>query len=406
MKKSLFAVAYWIFIDILFLAIIGVFTTHPINWFIAILIVVLCSVYSIVKSIKDTGYIKQTLAIPENNHKPVYDYIRALAVLFIMFVHVLALDWPYASGMAGTPLYEALNLIRCISGVGGNCLFLMISGALLLRFKDENLLTFYGRRFTKIIVPLVIYYFYYLWEYNAQRYTSFTTAIYKIITADYSKANVHHFWLIYVIISLYVLVPFLRYMLKELPYKKMTALIFVLYIYFVLTKVIINENAMPMNFTFWLMIFLIGYWYSLDESRKYDNIAMVAGGIALILFEVAIHMYPPMSDDLAAHYPYMIVASVGIMASFFKLGDKLKNIYLIRLISQYSYGIILGHMLVLVFAVRKYCYAFTSSLMHKGMGFLFLSLATLMGSVIIAYFIDNITVKPISALFDIKKVNN
>ena len=41
--------------------------------------------------------------------------------------------------------------------------------------------------------------------------------------------------------------------------------------------------------------------------------------------------------------------------------------------------------------------------MHKGMGFLFLSLATLMGSVIIAYFIDNITVKPISALFDIKK---
>lgn len=403
MKKNLIAVAYWVSIDILFLAILGVFTTHPINWLVAIPIVLLCSVYSIVKSIKGTDYIKQSLALPENNHKPVYDYIRSLAVLFIMFVHVLALDWPYAADMAGTPLYEVLNLIRCISGVGGNCIFLMISGALLLRFKEENLLSFYGRRFTKIIVPLVIYYFYYLWEYNAQRYTSFKTAIYKIITADYSKANVHHFWLIYVIISLYVLVPFLRYMLNNMPYKQLTAMVFVLYIYFVLTKVIINGDAMPMNFTFWLLIFLIGYWYSLDESRKYDNIAMIAGGVALILFEIAIHINPMLSDDLASHYPFMIVVSVGIMAIFFKHADKLKNIYLIRLISQYSYGIILGHMLVLVFAVRKYLYVFTSSLMYKGAGFLFLSIVTLIGSVVLAYFIDNITVKPVSAIFDIKK---
>ena len=403
MKKKVLSTIYWIIIDILFLILIGVFSTHPVNWLIVFAIIIAMSCFSIVKSIKNENYISQTLAIPDNNHKPVYDYIRALAVIFIMFVHVIAMDWPYAGDLQGTLLYEVLNLIRCISGVGGNCIFLMISGALLLSFKEEGLLSFYGRRFIKIIIPLVVYYFYYLWEYNGQRDTNLGQEIYRIITADYSKANVHHFWLIYVIISLYLFVPFLRYMLKDVPYRIMTGMVLVLYLYYVLTKVIINDNAMPMHFTFWMLIFLIGYWYSLEESRKYDSVAIVAGFIALVLFEIAIHINPSMSDELEAHYPYMIVVSVGIMAIFFKCKDRLKNRYFIRLISQYSYGIILGHMLVLVFAVRKYCYVFVSSLMYKGLGFLFLSTITLIGSIIIAYLIDNIMVKPITAIFDLKK---
>ena len=398
MKKGSLEVVYWFIINLITIVLACLFSSHKANLWVVAIGVVGFSMYSIFKSYKTPGYLPNTLAILKNNRKPVYDYIRIIAVVFIISVHILGPDWENTKGMENTIIYHVLNYIRCFTGVSGDCLFIMISGALLLGFKEESVLTFYRKRLTKVAIPLVIYYLFYLWQYDAMGGLSVLQVIKKIITADYTGANVYHFWLIYIIISLYVIVPFLRYMLKDMPYKVLTSLVSVMFIYYLLTKLIINESAMPMHFSFWLMMFIMGYWYGNSETRKYDNIAIALGLFAAIIFGIYLKLRTGLPDDFDSEYPLIIPASIGIMAIFFKLQNRLKNVYLIRLISKYSYGIILVHMLVINFAVKLYIYKYFSALYYQGLGFVLIVLITLIGSLITAYFIDNIFVNPITAL--------
>lgn len=398
MKKGSFKIAYWIIIDLIAIGLVTLFTSHQVNIGLVVFGIVGFSIYSMVKSNQMPEYIPGTLAITGNNRKPVYDYIRIVAVIFIISVHILGPDWENTKGMENTIIYHVLNYIRCFTGVSGDCLFIMISGALLLGFKEEPVLTFYRKRLTRVAIPLIIYYLFYLWQYDAMGQLSIWQIAKKIITADYTGANVYHFWLIYIIVSLYVLVPFLRYMLKDMPYKVLTSLIAVMFTYYLLTRFIINASAMPMHFSFWLMMFIMGYWYGREETRKYDNIAIVVGVAAAVVFGIYLKLRTGLPDDLDGEYPFLIPASIGIMAIFFKLQEKLKNIYLVRVISKYSYGIILVHMLVINFAVKLYIYKYFSALYYQGMGFVLIVLATLIGSLLMAYLIDNIFVNPITAL--------
>ena len=398
MKKCSFKIAYWIIIDLIAIGLVTLFTSHQVNIGLVAFGIVGFSIYSMVKSYQMPEYIPGTLAITGNNRKPVYDYIRIIAVIFIISVHILGPDWENTKGMENTIIYHVLNYIRCFTGVSGDCLFIMISGALLLGFKEEPVLTFYRKRLTRVAIPLIIYYLFYLWQYDAMGQLSIWQIAKKIITADYTGANVYHFWLIYIIVSLYVLVPFLRYMLKDMPYKVLTSLIAVMFTYYLLTRFIINESAMPMHFSFWLMMFIMGYWYGREETRKYDSIAIVVGVAAAVVFGIYLKLRTGLPDDLDGEYPFLIPASIGIMAIFFKLQEKLKNIYLVRVISKYSYGIILVHMLVINFAVKLYIYKYFSALYYQGMGFVLIVLATLIGSLLMAYLIDNIFVNPITAL--------
>ena len=122
------------------------------------------------------------------------------------------------------------------------------------------------------------------------------------------------------------------------------------------------------------------------------------GVAAAVVFGIYLKLRTGLPDDLDGEYPFLIPASIGIMGIFFMLQEKLKNIYLIRVISKYSYGIILVHMLIINFAVKLYIYKYFSALYYQGMGFVLIVLATLIGSLLMAYLIDNIFVNPITAL--------
>lgn len=88
-----------------------------------------------------------------------------------------------------------------------NLLFIMISGALLLPVKDESAGQFYRKRFLKVLVPMVIYYILYVCAKEGfvwLRPDHWGAMLKRILLGAPEEAP--HFWLIYVIIWLYVLI--------------------------------------------------------------------------------------------------------------------------------------------------------------------------------------------------------
>ena len=119
MKKGSLEVVCWFIIDLITIVLACLFSSHKANLWVVAIGVVGFSLYSIFKSYKTPGYLPNTLAIPENNRKPVYDYIRIIAVVFIISVHILGPDWENTKGMENTIIYHVLNYIRCFTGVSG-----------------------------------------------------------------------------------------------------------------------------------------------------------------------------------------------------------------------------------------------------------------------------------------------
>ncbi|ERJ61087.1 acyltransferase [Sphingobacterium paucimobilis] len=146
-------------------------------------------------------------------------YLRVIATVFVVLIHAstgflyhvdtTTFDWNYANWINAAT--------RCSVP-----LFVVISGALLLQ-KDENIGEFYKRRLPKLIYPFIfwtiiyiIYYFY--------RYTNFATLSFeKIWDITWDKilhgANAH-LWYLYMIIGLYLTIPFLRKILVQCNLKE------------------------------------------------------------------------------------------------------------------------------------------------------------------------------------------
>ncbi len=87
------------------------------------------------------------------------DILRLLATVFVICGHTAALARGfYCPGTAAFQILEFVTWLFTLS----NLLFIMISGSLLLPVRGERPLTFFRKRFTKILLPLVVYYLLYI----------------------------------------------------------------------------------------------------------------------------------------------------------------------------------------------------------------------------------------------------
>jgi surface polysaccharide O-acyltransferase-like enzyme len=280
----------------------------------------------------------------------------------------------------------------------------MISGALLLVDKEESVFTFYKKRLLRIAIPLVVYYIWYLWQYQQLAVLTWKDIAYKILSADVYTDNVPHFWLVYEIVAIYVAVPFLRIMLRDMSYNMLTQLVTITYVLSIFMKLIPNQIGTIIPLSGWCGVAIIGYWYSREESRRLDTWMIIAGIIVSIIEYFKIDSSLAYQESMTGLTHYFIITVLAVFAICFKLQNHLKNIYLLRLVSKYSYGILLIHMWVLYFVIRK---IFTiSSVMYKGVGFIVVVVATLLVSTVAAYLIENLFIdifNTVIAVFDKKK---
>ena len=153
------------------------------------------------------------------------DALRIISSVFVIVIHICILNWYTLSPTSLS--WQALNVFESISQVAVP-VFFMISGALYL---DENKEITIKEILLKRIPRLLIVYFVWSFVYlmiNPEK--SFGSSVFKLLDGHF------HMWFIPAIIGLYLVIPFLRVIVKSetlTKYFLILSVIFTFTIYFV-----------------------------------------------------------------------------------------------------------------------------------------------------------------------------
>ncbi|GAA5018516.1 acyltransferase family protein [Actinopolymorpha pittospori] len=143
-------------------------------------------------------------------------------------------------------------------------LFVMASGAVLLQSgRAQSLRTFYGRRASRLAIPLLVWSCFYVW------FSRLTTGQ-ELVWTDFSKLLLlgrpyYHLYFLFVIMGLYLFTPFLRLFIDAAPRKYVVVatalavgLAFVDKLHRSLTGLGVDPNAFS-YFVPWIGYYLLGY---------------------------------------------------------------------------------------------------------------------------------------------------
>lgn len=301
------------------------------------------------------GHHTGTVAAVKPPRQAYIDYLRVIATVFVIFGHTVTVARVDAA--PGTLLFQVLEIFNFIFS-SSNLMFIMISGALLLPVRGERCGDFFSRRFSKVLIPMVVYYILYVCakEGIGQMYPSqWGLMLKRILTGAPEEAP--HFWLVYVIIWLYVLTPFLRYLVQNIPDAVMDGVMLVIFIvnglstYAPLFDVDLHLSGIVDSF---VGVFLLGYYLADRSSRRVENV-LLAGGI--VSFFITFYIITNLGWYDAYIYnnaPTMMLftAAQFVLVKRIAAGGERTPAF-VRMIGKYSYSILLIHWGVLHFGVKQ-----------------------------------------------------
>lgn len=303
----------------------------------------------------------------QENRMHEYDWIRLFALIMVMATHVIQTEFA-----SGPDLREGERYVLTIAYVFClvcNPLYVMLSASLLLEWRDEGVLSFYWRRFLRVVVPMLSYFFLYL--YGQGELMGATTPmllkdIGRFCLGDTPEAP--HYWLLYEILSIYLLMPFLRYLTKAIPYRALGAML-LLYGAFAgvlewlpalsgwfpaVSEWLPAAPAVTFPIDPWVAVAIAGFWATRKESKAFYKPLALAGFCALALTALVIwrdgdYLTLCCNDSVLA-----MLMALGIFALVF-LGRKYfhQGNLLLRILSKYNYSMLLAHWGVLYVFTRK-----------------------------------------------------
>lgn len=309
------------------------------------------------------------------NREAHWDYMRILAAVLVILAHACSPMVAQLEGTGGAD-WKRLVLVCGLSlGLTCNLLYVMLSGALLLRSETtakslESVGAFYIRRASKVIIPLAAYYLLLLYlneEVSFLPPEHIGTALKRIVTGAPDAAP--HLWLIYTIVSLYLVTPFFRVMTAHLSDRMLASLAAVILILNALT------NYLPLfGMTFgaatflggWEGVFLLGFIMTRQnagsDADKRGRWIVLAGVAAFAVTVTVVFTDSGQMNYVYNNTPTMVLMACAIFSLFLKYKEKLAFqsnsrmetavSLLVRMCSKYSYSIILIHWYVLFVIVQ------------------------------------------------------
>ena len=293
------------------------------------------------------------------------DTLRAMAILGVIIIHVSSplVKMAYGKNMS----YWWIGNLADSAVRFAVPLFLMLSGATLL-VKQYKLDEFYKKRFLRVLVPFlfwIIVYWIYRWlmllpkEQPKELQSILHWAMNLFLKEGISK----HFWYIYMIVFIYLFVPFMGKGLRKLSNN---VILHLLAGWVILTFVL---KLTPLNIYNWsgeyfsklLGYFLysgylvLGYYLSRLStcSIRIKYFASAAFLISIMAAAVSTYYFSRNAHKLdLTMYGYLsintMVQSIAIFLLFKDTEVKDKYLSVIQhTISDYSYGIYLVHILVI-----------------------------------------------------------
>lgn len=315
-------------------------------------------------------------------------YLRVIATVFVILIHSSTgflnrfdadgFNWNYANWINGATRSSVP-------------IFVMLTGALLLR-KEEDTWTFYTKRITKLLYPFVFWTIIYL-IYYFYRYTKFsllsTGKIFAIIQDKILHGANAHLWYLYMIIGLYLTVPYLRKIITHVSIREIEIFL----ILWLVSMILMNKFYYPYTpkvdltfFSGYLGYLLLGYYLSIKTLNWNKWIPLIGYIVISIITVYMTWFWSVTANKFNPHwYNYVFpntALAAGLLFIFFqKIVNKDSELPAwVKIIDKYSFGIYLVHILPL-----NYIHPLLSKHMSTGWVIPIATLLTLISSIAIIY---------------------
>lgn len=283
------------------------------------------------------------------------DSARWLAAVAVVLLHSAAQALSDHSGY-GTSAWMAANIYDsamrwCVP------VFVMISGALLLdNTRVQALRTFYGRRMTRIVVPLVFWsVFYLVWRATFDRmdggHTGYTTWLTKLLDGT----PYYHLWYLYMILGLYLFAPFVRNLYARTSPQARIICVGIIFGIAILDA--LYRQLTHASLGFFLTWFLPFLGYFVAGRLIFEGVLRIPAPVSVMLVSIAVTVTGVyiMSDAAALHgyfYDYFSLTVPFMSLAVFQLivnGPKLPRL---TALVPLTFGVYLVHPIFLDLAER------------------------------------------------------
>lgn len=287
------------------------------------------------------------------------DYLRVIATIFVVLIHITI---PAISRRDSISSFQWwLVSIMDVFTLTAVPIFVMISGAMLLKSTTKTFKDFYSKRFSRIFVPSVFYVAVYMvWSLVVGYETSIKT--YLIKTIIYGNPYTHLYFL-FVIAGLYVLTPWLSKMLAALTSKELRTLtgllllltsIWQLGTVWVTQSFVLTHLSSVTMFLPYLGYFIAGH-YLFTYHKQFTHrsllllLLLVTAGIIIFLEYYLLNRFGLTPRGVLARdyqFPLVMIMSMLLFNLVITLPN-LKATAIVMMLSNYSFGVYLVHQLVL-----------------------------------------------------------
>lgn len=278
------------------------------------------------------------------------DVLRAFACICVLLVHSPA---KYDGHVPGQFILAPANYLFMAWGVS---VFFMISGALLFS-KTYNLREFYKKRFTRILVPIVVWSLIYVF-FDDLFITPEKSHLNRILMVPFTNQT-GILWFMYTLVGIYLVTPIISVWLSNSTKRDVEIVLSLWGITLLLPYLklldpdfseIVEMNGVLHSFYGFVGYALLGYYL-----RTYVNIKLMSWkylGMVLIAFLFPIFVYitnllpiDVLNDSMSLSSAFM--SAVAFI--FFKELDYRNGMFLniILKVAEYSFGIYLCQMLFL-----------------------------------------------------------
>jgi len=244
--------------------------------------------------------IQNTVLPKENKREFPLDLLRVFACFLVIWQHVT--EAYYISSDFSIPRHDEMSLIGWMNSMTPIevPLFVMISGYFLLPLKME-VGDFFKRRFTRILIPFVVWCVAYAAYFMVYRGDSLSQFFRNVVHIPVNfGVEIGHMWFIYMLLGLYMLVPVLSPWLEQCSKRQLQGYLGVwafttclpyIHLWFpeVLGECFWNPTPMLHYFTGFAGYFVLGYYI-----KRYGTLSVSVSLLTLVggyLFTVAVYQY-------------------------------------------------------------------------------------------------------------------
>lgn len=287
------------------------------------------------------------------------DNLRAFATFSVILLHVSASSLNQY-GHISDNIWWVGNIYNstvrfCVP------IFLMLSGALIFS-KTYELSNFFKKRFSRIIFPFIFWSLLYIFNDLLIQFLNgdnmYVNEVTSIVFLKLKNGASFHLWYIYMLIGLYLIFPIFQKWINNSSNKEIIYYLFIWLLVMILGLPIINKLKPDIDFRYFSGFIgypILGYFLAvkLDYKKKLIPFLLFVSGVLITIYGTYIitklkgQFYDGLYGFLS---PNVIIASIG----FFLLikNSTIENNLInnaIRLVSRYSYGIYLSHIIVLFY---------------------------------------------------------